>query len=954
MLIGREAELVRLDRLVEGLFDGHGGALLVRGEAGVGKSALLEELRARALRRGACVLWAHGVESEAELAFSGLHDLLAPLVGELDGLPAPQAVVLASALALTAPQPGDRLAVCVATLSLLNRCAARRPLLAVVDDLPWLDSSSRECVLFAARRAGGLVLLVLGGRDRDLPSGTAGLPELRLGPLARPDAFRLLGEAAPDLVAPVAAAVADAAAGNPLALIELAATLGPSQRSGSAGLPVPLSPGPRLGDAYRRRLEDLSDAARQVLLLAAAYEGDELRVIGAACAAAGADVSQLAAAERVALVRVADGRLRFAHPLVRGAAYHWCSAAERRAAHAALAAVLPGEQRAWHLGAATLAPDERVAAELETAGQAAMARRGPGPASGAHERAARLSPDAGQFARRMLAAGEAATAAGLTERALALLEEAAGAATDDVVRASAQHRRGLNLYRSGAIRPAIELLAGEAMRVAAAAPSRAAMMLADAAMASAAAAQCQRSLEFAERAAELLGQGGTVAIRANVLAALGWALMMRGQACRAGPILAEAERLADTFDPLSDAGQSVTHNLNFRLWTGAFERIRDLSLANCARARETGVLSGLAINLVNVIECTYRLGDWSATAAAIAEAVATGEEIGQPMWVGHARAAGARLAAARGHPARDQARAMIAIAEATGARSGVAFALGTLGFLELGLGRIDAAVAELEELARFNQDAGMQEPTLIPWEADLVEAYLRAGRPSDARRALAVMGRRAEAAGTPMAAAPYARCRGMAEDDFDELFHTALRLDNQRPMPFERARTHLAYGRRLHRSRRRADARRHLHAAVAGFARLGAAPWLAQAEAELHAAGGRRRSPAAASHELTPLERRVAAAVARGQTNRQAAAELFVSPKTVEFHLGLIYRKLGIHSRTQLAAALAGRHQPRPRLRSGDSPSATRLRPPDTDTGRRAPAGAGGPAAEGVAAEFRR
>jgi DNA-binding CsgD family transcriptional regulator len=198
----------------------------------------------------------------------------------------------------------------------------------------------------------------------------------------------------------------------------------------------------------------------------------------------------------------------------------------------------------------------------------------------------------------------------------------------------------------------------------------------------------------------------------------------------------------------------------------------------------------------------------------------------------------------------------------------------------------------------------MEEPTLIPWEADLVEAYLRAGRTDDARGALAVMGRRARALDIPPAMAPYARCRGMVEDAFDEQFRMALQLDDERPMPFERARTLLAYGRRLHRSGRRAEAREPLHAAVAEFERLGATPWLTQARAELRAAGGRRRSTTAPTQELTPPEQRVAAAVARGLTNRQAAAELFLSPKTIEFHLGQIYRKLGISSRSQLAAAL--------------------------------------------------
>jgi DNA-binding CsgD family transcriptional regulator len=907
MLIGREHELARLDELVEDLLAGRGGALLVRGEAGIGKSALFDALRTHAVHRGARVLWVSGIQSETELAFSALRDLLAPLLGGVDELPAPQSAALASALALGPPQPGDRLAVCVATLSLLGQGATHQPLLAIIDDLPWLDSSSRECVLFAARRASGTVSVLLSARDTDMPPGATGLPELHIDQLAQPDTVRMLASVAPDIVPPVAEAVAEAAAGNPLALIELLAGLEPSQRSGMTSLPVPLSPGPRLGDAYAQRIEDLSEEARLALVVAAAYAGNELRVIGAACAAVGVDVARLAPAEQAGVVRITEGRLTFAHPLVRGAAYHGCPPSQRRSVHAALAGVSSGEQRAWHLGAAALAADENVAAELEAAGHAAMARRGPGPASVALERAARLSPEPTQFARRMLAAGSAATAAALPERALGLLEEAADAATDAVIRASAHHQRGLNLYRTGSTQPAIELLAREAARVETRDPSRAAMMLADAAMVSAAAAQCQRSLDFAEHAAQLLDAGGTTATRANVLAAHGWALVMRGQADRARPMLAEAERLARTLDPLSDAGQSVAHSLNVRLWSGDFERIRDTILAICAAAREKGALSALPLNLVNLAECSFRLSEWVAADAAVAEAVATGEETGQLAWAGYARVIAARLAAARGDEpgVRGPAEAMLAVAEATGARAAIPLARYVLGFLELGLGRVAAAIVQLEELARFTDECGMEEPTLIPWEADLVEAYLRAGRTDDARGALGVMGRRARALGIPPAMAPYARCRGMVEDDFDEHFRMALRLDDERPMPFERARTLLAYGRRLHRAGRRAEAREPLHAAVGRFEHLGATPWITQAQAELRAAGGRRRSSAAPTRELTPPEQRVAAAVARGLTNRQAAAELFLSPKTIEFHLGQLYRKLGISSRSQLAAALA-------------------------------------------------
>jgi DNA-binding CsgD family transcriptional regulator len=230
---------------------------------------------------------------------------------------------------------------------------------------------------------------------------------------------------------------------------------------------------------------------------------------------------------------------------------------------------------------------------------------------------------------------------------------------------------------------------------------------------------------------------------------------------------------------------------------------------------------------------------------------------------------------------------------------------GALGFLELGLDRIDAAICELETVELLTQGSGHEEPVIVPWAPDLAEAYARQGRERDARRVLARLERQAVCSASPVAAAAAARCRGLLDDDFDAAFADALAFDDRRPMPFERARTQLAFGRRLHRSGRRAEAREQLRAALEGFERLHADAWARQAEAELRAAGGRHRPPGQDDRALTPQERRVAAAVQRGASNRDIAADLFLSPKTVEFHLRQIYRKLDVHSRTQLVAALA-------------------------------------------------
>jgi hypothetical protein len=384
MIVSRMAELARLDALLAALVRGEGGALVVHGEAGIGKTTLLDALVERC-DGAVTVVRACGAETEAELAFSALTDLFYPLLRQLDALPAPQAAALMGALALQAPAPGDRLAVCVAALGMLRAEARRRPVLAVVDDVQWVDASSRECIEYIARRASGPLAVVLAARDPWYPPERIRLPDLPVGPVDDCAATELLRQRAPELAPPVAAAIAQAAAGNPLALVELPATLTASQRAGVAALELPLGPGDRLQRAFAGRVKALSGPARQALLIAAAYAGTELPLIAAACRRAGTDAGQLADAETSGLVRLGAGLVTFAHPLIRGLVYSEAGAAARRAAHAALAAVLLGDddRQAWHLAAAAIGPDEEVAAALERAGRRAVARRAYAAGSGA-------------------------------------------------------------------------------------------------------------------------------------------------------------------------------------------------------------------------------------------------------------------------------------------------------------------------------------------------------------------------------------------------------------------------------------------------------------------------------------------------------------------------------------------------------------------------------------------
>jgi len=332
MIVGRAEELAQLERLLGEVRAGRGGVLALHGEAGIGKTALLRAFGERC-GSGVTLLRAGGVEAEAELAFSALSDLLAPVTAELAALPIPQAAALGAALAITPPQPGDRLAVCVATLGLLRAAGRKRPVLALVDDAQWLDAPSRECVLYAARRAAGAVGFVIAARDEReaaADSGYEDLPALRLGPLGYEHSLEVLRHAVPDHVSRVAHTLAQAAAGNPLALVELPATLSHEQRSGVAELDPPLVPGRRLRLAFDHRIGELSHRGRRALLVAAAYEGDDLVTIAAACAGASTSVNLLAQAEARGLARLSGERLAFGHPLIRGAVYQGAPAAERR------------------------------------------------------------------------------------------------------------------------------------------------------------------------------------------------------------------------------------------------------------------------------------------------------------------------------------------------------------------------------------------------------------------------------------------------------------------------------------------------------------------------------------------------------------------------------------------------------------------------------------------------
>jgi len=752
MLIGRDEDLVRLGELLAELRDGRGRALLLAGEPGIGKTALLAELMRRCGGE-VTVLHASGVQTEADLAFAALSDLLAPLLDGLAELLPPQATALAAAVAVGPPSPGDRLAVCVATVGLLKIAARDRPVLVVVDDAQWLDAASGECIRFAARRASTRVAFVLAARDPDPEpesdhESDHGLPTVRIGPLPPDSARAVLDRIAPDLAAPVAGALADAAAGVPLALIELPATLTAGQRTGREPLDLPLSAGAQVRDIFVRRMAALGVAARSILLLVAADGECDVGVLAAAATGLATDITALDEAEARRLARVRNGRVGFAHPLMRSVLWQEATSGEQRAAHRALAAVSSGEARAWHLAGATVGTDEQVADELERAAGAVAARRGYASAASALERAAELSPDRDERARRLCAAGEAATAAGMTARALDLLERAADTACSPALRARAAHRRGLVMVWSGNVTSGATLLLDEADRIEQHDRSRAAHLLADAATAFLLLGYLDRSLDLAERAVATQTRNDDPGRRAHVLAAQSWCLALRGDAAQARDLLQEAERLAGPLDPLAPATAPLlfAFNWRWRLPTGEFERALRESAQLADRARTAGALGVLPQPLHTMAGAAYRLGDWATADAASREAEQITIETGQRLMRGLVLTFRARLAAARGAEteSRQAGEAARDLAKAQNFETGYHFAHAALGFLELGLERAPEAIGHLEFATRVRDQRGFVEqgmaPWAVPWVADLIEAYARAGRTSSAQGMLTALG----------------------------------------------------------------------------------------------------------------------------------------------------------------------------------------------------------------------
>jgi DNA-binding CsgD family transcriptional regulator len=906
VLVGRESECARLEQLLDRARAGTSAALVIRGEAGIGKTALLDY--AAVLADGMTLLRALGVESEAELEFSGLLEICWPLRQHLDQLPGHQGRVLRSALGLGPAEGEDRLSVGAATLSLLGSSAEANPVCVLVDDVQWLDRSSQEALRFAARRLqADRVALVFAARDgEDTPFEAPGIDSLPLGGLERAAATGLIRRHDGIVVAAeVADRLCDATRGNPLALLELPDLLTPEQLAGTVPLEDPLPAGPAVEQTFARRVQDLPEDSQTALLLAAVGTSSDVEAIMAGLAPLRIDAGALEPAEDAGLLRLVKGRLEFRHPLVRSAVYHAAAPSERRAAHRAIAEGLRGtvhtRARAWHLAGAAVGPDEEAAAALEHAADEARRRGGYAAAAADLERAARLSPDEASRLRRLHAAADTSWRAGRTEPAANLAREAVAGLRDPLPRATALRLLGTIDYFAGRAEPAADAFDEAVTLLEEVDPAAAVEAAADAVNALVRVRRHDRAMTMAGRARALAPEDGAESDLVATIA-LAYALCFAGRYGDAEPHLRRAAELYGAA-PVG-SGPLQAGRLSAALgWLGYHEQGHAYLAEAVARARAAGAVGALPHLLASASWQALHASRLNEALADASEAAELAEELDQPVTATQALGVVTWVHALRGN--EELCRSCGAETQRRAAEFGFRLygLLVTLcfGLLDLGCGRVDEAIGNFESVARHADERGLFVPGVSP-QLELAEAYARAGRDARAEEVLDAFDG-SELAAVPAFRARAERCRGLLADAdaFEQRFLTALDLHTTGQSPLARARTRLCFGERLRRAGRRVEAREQLRAALETFERVSAEPWTDRARAELRASGETlRRRESHEAEELTPQELQIALQVAEGKSNKDVGAALFLSHKTIEFHLSRIYRKLDIHSRGEL------------------------------------------------------
>jgi DNA-binding CsgD family transcriptional regulator len=909
VLVGREPDCARIDELLERARSGRSGALVIRAEAGMGKTALLDYAAAQAERM--TVVRALGVEYEAELQFSGLLELLRPLLEHLPEIPPQQAEALESALGLSEAEPHDRFTVCAATLSLIAAAAEANPLLIIVDDAHWIDLATDDALLFSAKRldadAVAILLAVRDGIDRtfDAPA----LEHHELARLEPEDAALLLAGDKGRAVAPdVAERLCTATHGNPLALVELGNVLSAEQLTGREPLPDPVPAGPTLERAFAWRAEKLSEDCRRALLVAAVSLSDDAETVAAALESGGIRRGALESAEDAGLLTLRDGRIRFRHPLVRSAVFHNAPPSERRTAHRALADALrtrdDSERLAWHLAGAAIGVDEEAAIALENAAQQAQGRSSYAAAAAAFERAASLSADGAARPRRLFAAAGAALSAGRPGEALALLPEPL-AKEDPQLRAAALRLQGRIEYFSGRPKQAAGVLVEASKLLEDIDLPLAVEICTEACSARLGVADAKGMLESADRAAALARGLSNGDLRDLVMLTRGWVLCYVGRSDEGRPLLEQAVGTAECakLDPLGL--MRISGALE---WLDRSRDAYEYALRDVGQARADGAVGLLPYLLYQQAWHAARAGLLNEGLAAASEALALARDL--DLWLPRVQSLLVLTAITGRRGSEDQClayaeevRPQLEEAGLVGYRTWLSH---SLALLAIARSRQDDAIRELESVARNLDTFGIHSRQMVP-RAQLAELHARAGEAEAAEQSLGAHEASFEPQ-SPVGRAVAARARALlaSDDDFQRAFTEAFWLHARSDDMWSAARTRLAYGERLRRAGRKVDARAEVRLALQTFEDQGAEVWAERARSELRASGETlRRRRAREEGELTPQELQIVLHVARGMTNREVGAALFLSHKTIEFHLGRVYRKLGMSSRAELISRFA-------------------------------------------------
>ncbi len=906
-LVGRRAECEALDRLVADVLAGASRVLVLRGDAGVGKSVLLGYLSDRVA--GWRVVSAMGVESEMELAYSGLHQLCTPLLDHLDELPVPQRDALATVFGLSPGSAPDRFLVGLAALTLVAQAAEQHPLACIVDDAQWLDQASAQIVAFVARRLlAERVALVCAARTQIEDSALGGLPALAVGRLSDSDARLLLGSVHIPLDTAIADRIIAESHGNPLALLELPRTWGAAGLAAGFGLPGGRPVPGKIESSYVQRLLQLPADTQLLVLTAAAEPLGDLALLRRAAGALDIEMAAAAAPAVDAGLLQLRKRVEFAHPLVRSAAYRMAAAADRHRVHRVLAdatdAQRDPDRRAWHRAGATSGPDEEVAAELERSAGRAQARGGLAAAAAFLTRATDLTSLPAARTRRGLAAAAASVQAGAFDAARTLLTMARDGAADELQRAQIDLISAQMAFASKRGNEATLLLLAAAQRL------------------------LPLNLQFARQtyldafsAAQFAARlGGDVSI-AEVARAVRSAPRPPDDELLVGDLLLDAfVALTDDYATAVPVGRNALTRLrrdpnsareNLRwLWQGcvlALELWDDqsayaLSDHHLQMARRAGALSELPLAFGSRTPVLVFCGEFTAAASLVEENRSVQEAAG----ISEAPYGALILTAWRGQAREGRELIDITMREASSRGEGVGVAICEYSHAVLcnGLGLYDEALA-----AACGACADPTEMVAHNWGMiELVESAVRTGRTDLAADALDRLAGKARACGTDWALGIEARSRALLSDgEIAECgFREAVAHLSRAQVRAELARAHLLYGEWLRQANRRADARSELTLAHDMFTAMGMEGFAERTRRELLAAGATvRQRTVDAADQLTDQEALIARLARDGLSNQEIGAQLFISARTVEWHLRKIFTKLGVGSRRQLRTAMA-------------------------------------------------